>query len=292
MADGKLGKAVMENEISHCDEHNQNLSIPQSNTTKLRKRKVKKAGDASILEDASASASIKMKKKSKTTLTADGSERAAEVLIAVKSPAKVRPSSRVQSTKSATPLPPAPELPEAADGDGVNLDPSRSNSVTPLPVAADADVGSPTRSEKLGTGSSLQPEKECPPADVITVDVERYKVKPELSDTAQYILNKYGDVVSVTSLKGSLLTYMLENVCQIYQKLEKSELMDLTNAELEAMRIELLDLQNMNVNVSWLLTRLEDIQNANKVLQTLDQELTEAKERFKRFLEKSLVDGV
>ncbi|CAM8902072.1 unnamed protein product [Rhodiola kirilowii] len=53
-----------------------NLSIPQSNTTKLRKRKAKVAGDASILEDASAL--IKMKKKSKTTLTADGSERAAE----------------------------------------------------------------------------------------------------------------------------------------------------------------------------------------------------------------------
>ncbi|KAL9689524.1 hypothetical protein QQ045_009910 [Rhodiola kirilowii] len=255
----------MENEISHCDEHNQNLSIPQSNTTtKLRKRKVKEAGDAS-------SASIKMKKKSKTPLTADCSERAAEVLIA---PVKVRPSSRV---KSATPLRPAPELPKAADGDGAanSVHPSIYNSVTPLP------------------GSALQPEKQCPPAAVETVDVvERYKVKPELSDTAQYILNKYGDVVSVTSLKGSLLTYMLENVCQIYQKLEKSELMDLTNAELEAMRIELLDLQNMNVNISWLLTRLEDIQNANKLLQTLDQELTEAKARFKRFLEKSLVDGI
>ncbi|KAL9677238.1 hypothetical protein QQ045_005466 [Rhodiola kirilowii] len=49
---------------------NQNLSNPQSKTTKLRKRKVPE--DASALN--------KKKKKNKRTLTADGSKGAAETL--------------------------------------------------------------------------------------------------------------------------------------------------------------------------------------------------------------------
>ncbi|CAM8908939.1 unnamed protein product [Rhodiola kirilowii] len=77
MADGKIGKAVMVNKMSHSDEHNQNLSNPQSKTTKLRKRKVH--------EDASAS-NKKKKKINKTTFTTDGSKGAAEVLTALRSP--------------------------------------------------------------------------------------------------------------------------------------------------------------------------------------------------------------
>ncbi|CAM8902334.1 unnamed protein product [Rhodiola kirilowii] len=230
MADGK-GKAVMENEMSHSDD-NQNLSIPQSNTGKVRKRE----GDVSVLN--------KKKKKSKTTLTTHGWEGVEKVLIALNAPTKVgprqTPSSRVQSSKSAA----------------------------PLPVAADPNVGSATRS------------------------TTQYKVKPELAATAQYVLNKHGDVVAVTSLKGSLLTHLLENVCLIYKKLEESKFMDLTIEELEVMRIDLHDFRKLNVNINWLLTRLEDILNGKKVLQTINQELMEAKDKLKRFLEKSLVDGI
>ncbi|KAL9691572.1 hypothetical protein QQ045_011996 [Rhodiola kirilowii] len=226
-----------------------------------QERSEKREGDVSVLN--------KKKKKSKTTLTTHGWEGVEKVLIALNAPTKVgprqTPSSRVQSSKSATPLPPALEVPKATDGDGVNL---AAKSATPLPVAADPNVGSATRS------------------------TTQYKVKPELAATAQYVLNKHGDVVAVTSLKGSLLTHLLENVCLIYKKLEESKFMDLTIEELEVMRIDLHDFRKLNVNIDWLLTRLEDILNGKKVLQTINQELMEAKDKLKRFLEKSLVDGI
>ncbi|CAM8908683.1 unnamed protein product [Rhodiola kirilowii] len=297
MADGRLGKAVMVNEMSHSDEHNQNLS----KTTKLRKRKVP--------EDASAS-NKKKKKINKTTLTTDGSKGAAEVLTALRSPtSKAKVGLRQPPTSQANDIhgsihPPAHnsvhEVPTDGDqGDGVNLaansiHQSGSNSATPLPVAADADVGSasrsPTLAEMLGNCSFLQPTKQSTAAAV--VDVERYKVKQEYAATAQNIFNKYGDIVADTSFKGSLLVHLLENVCLIYKKLENSEFTGLNIKELEAISIDLHDFQEMNVNVGWLLIRLQDILNGKKVLQALNQELLEANEKFKHFLEKSLVDGI
>ncbi|CAM8903222.1 unnamed protein product [Rhodiola kirilowii] len=263
VVDGKE-KAVTDNEMSHSDEHNQNLSSPPSKTRNLRIRKLKEGDASSIPPDASDS---KQKKKKKT----DGcSQGVREDLIALPIPTsrahiglRQLPSSP-KSLNQCSVQPPTPisalEVPDATtdinQGDKLKLasyvHPSGSNSAT----------------EMLGNVSSLQPEKQCTAAPVVTVNVEAYRLKPEFSATAQYILKRYGDIVACTSLKGPMLAHLLQSVCVIYQKLEMYEFIDLTLAELEDMSIEVSDFLKINMNVGWLNKRLDDIINAKKLHQS------------------------
>ncbi|CAM8905794.1 unnamed protein product [Rhodiola kirilowii] len=308
VVDGKE-KAVTDNEMSHSDEHNQNLSNPPSKTRNLRIRKLKEGDASSIPPDASDS---KQKKKKKT----DGcSQGVREDLIALPIP-----TSRPDATT------------DINQGDKLKL------------ASSNQPSGSNSATEMLANVSSLQPEKQCTAAAVVTVNVEAYRVKLEFSATAQYILKRYGDIVACTSLKGSMLAHLLQSVCVIYQKLEMYEFIDLTLAELEDMSIEVSDFLKINMNVGWLNKRLDDIINAKKLhqsstlikdtkrqtqqvivelenelrikeeamqelqvkveeikeklfrekttLETLNQTIMEGKEKVKRFHKKSLVDDI
>ncbi|KAL9689712.1 hypothetical protein QQ045_010101 [Rhodiola kirilowii] len=317
VVDGKE-KAVTDNEMSHSDEHNQNLSNPPSKTRNLRIRKLKEGDASSIPPDASDS---KQKKKKKT----DGcSQGVREDLIALPIPTS-RPHIGLRQLPSS---PKSLNQCSAIEMLASSVQPSGSNSAT----------------EMLGNVSSLQPEKQCTAAPVVTVNVEAYRLKPEFSATAQYILKRYGDIVACTSLKGPMLAHLLQSVCVIYQKLEMYEFIDLTLAELEDMSIEVSDFLKINMNVGWLNKRLDDIINAKKLhqsstlikdtkrqtqqvivelenelrikeeamqelqvkveeikeklfrekttLETLNQTIMEGKEKVKRFHKKSLVDDI
>ncbi|XP_060206602.1 uncharacterized protein LOC132634358 [Lycium barbarum] len=135
-----------------------------------------------------------------------------------------------------------------------------------------------TRIAALVNDYSSDDEIESRPDD-LSVMVNGYKVKTETAPVLEKIFHKYGDIArnsSVTSVKFS--SSVLELVCDIYNKLEATNLQSISSTELQSMLAEARDLESVKVAVGWLRLRLNDISQAKQLLQD-SSKLKEAKTR-------------
>ncbi|XP_060206603.1 MATH domain and coiled-coil domain-containing protein At3g29580-like [Lycium barbarum] len=100
----------------------------------------------------------------------------------------------------------------------------------------------------------------------LSVMVNGYSVKEEVAPLLEKIFLKHGDIArnsSFTSVK--LSSSLLELVCDIYNKLEATDLPSITSTELQSMLAEIRDLESAKIDVGWLHRRLNDICQAKQL---------------------------
>lgn len=113
-----------------------------------------------------------------------------------------------------------------------------------------------------GCNSSEDDEVEGP----ALVTVAGCTLKEEFAATARIIEKNHGDILVGNSYEGPLRNHLFENVCAVYQKLEKVEFIDLKLPELDSMQKQVRDLLKTNVDVGWLAKRLDEIHHAKDFL--------------------------
>ncbi|KAH6768428.1 hypothetical protein C2S51_013764 [Perilla frutescens var. frutescens] len=88
--------------------------------------------------------------------------------------------------------------------------------------------------------------------------VQGHRVKAEFAPLLKGIFHKYGDITRGSDVKSSnLLSTFLERICHVYQRLERTNFLDLTRAEIDSMISELRHLESRKLSVGWILERLE-----------------------------------
>ncbi|KAJ4837649.1 hypothetical protein Tsubulata_032332 [Turnera subulata] len=96
-----------------------------------------------------------------------------------------------------------------------------------------------------------------------SMKVSEYTIKAELAPILEAVLTKYGDICANSSSKSiQFRSSFLEIACGIIQKLQITALKDLTELELKSMLSSVHDLESLNVEVSWLHHRLDEILQA------------------------------
>ncbi|KAH6755223.1 hypothetical protein C2S53_016892 [Perilla frutescens var. hirtella] len=97
--------------------------------------------------------------------------------------------------------------------------------------------------------------------------VHGHRVKIEIAPLLRKIFKKYGDITVDTNVKcPSILSFFLERLCAVYQRLEKTKLSDLTHHEINEMLVELQCIESQNINAKWLLEKVEEISEAKTSL--------------------------
>ncbi|GAB4847478.1 hypothetical protein Ancab_026536 [Ancistrocladus abbreviatus] len=99
------------------------------------------------------------------------------------------------------------------------------------------------------------------------VTVSGYRVKPDLAPTLREIISKYGDIAANCCKQSNILrSSLLENLCEIVQKLKGADIVQLTPIEIDNMLVLLRDIELDQVEVGWLLQRLNEIHEAKQLL--------------------------
>ncbi|XP_025885989.2 uncharacterized protein [Solanum lycopersicum] len=120
-----------------------------------------------------------------------------------------------------------------------------------------------------------------------SIMVDGYRVKEEAAPILQKIFLKHGDIAMNSSLSPvTFSSSLLEFVCNIYKKLEATDFLSITSAELQSMIAEVKDLESVNVDVGWLHRRLNDISQAKQLVQD-NCILNEAKTRYLVVMERN-----
>ncbi|KAL9256138.1 hypothetical protein AKJ16_DCAP02522 [Drosera capensis] len=97
--------------------------------------------------------------------------------------------------------------------------------------------------------------------------VTLYKVKPDLATILEEILEKYGDIAANCVKRSNISrSCLLENVCEIVQKLKEGQLMHLSPSDVDGMLELLDDIEADKVVVGWLRQRLDEIKKAVQLL--------------------------
>ncbi|KAL9147846.1 hypothetical protein ABFS82_12G002400 [Erythranthe guttata] len=94
---------------------------------------------------------------------------------------------------------------------------------------------------------------------------ERFIVKKEVAPLLRAVFDKHGDITSECVLKSpKILSHHLEDLCDIYMKLEGTTLGNITRIELDNMLEQVDDFERVKMNVGWIRKRLEHISRAKK----------------------------
>ncbi|KAK3034575.1 hypothetical protein RJ639_033821 [Escallonia herrerae] len=102
-------------------------------------------------------------------------------------------------------------------------------------------------------------------ADPLMAQEDCYTVNPSLLPIFQAIISKHGDITKNCPLHSPFMrTSVLEGICEVVQELQRKELMELDNGQLYTYYEAVKHALTMNVNVSWLLLRLDQIHDAVK----------------------------
>ncbi|KAK9670162.1 hypothetical protein RND81_13G182300 [Saponaria officinalis] len=99
----------------------------------------------------------------------------------------------------------------------------------------------------------------------VLVTVAGYRVKQELAPILTKVFSKYGDIAANCKKSLEYRSFLLENVCSIVKKLEVTEFVCLNTVEIDSLRVLLKDIES-DVNVGWLLQRLDEIKDAKRLL--------------------------
>ncbi|KAK2989110.1 hypothetical protein RJ640_018899 [Escallonia rubra] len=120
-------------------------------------------------------------------------------------------------------------------------------------------------------------------ADPLMAQEDCYTVNPSLLPIFQAIISKHGDITKNCPLHSSFMrTSVLEGICKVVQELQRKELMELDNGQLYSYYEAVKDALTMNVNVSWLLLRLDQIHDAVKSFAEIKKLVDEKTLRIKR----------
>ncbi|KAH6764983.1 hypothetical protein C2S51_016232 [Perilla frutescens var. frutescens] len=95
--------------------------------------------------------------------------------------------------------------------------------------------------------------------------VHGYRVKIEIAHLLRDIFKKYGDITVDANVKchyPSIISFFLERLCAVFQRLEKTKLSDLTLHEINEMIGELQCIESQNINAKWLLEKVQEISEA------------------------------
>ncbi|EYU24088.1 hypothetical protein MIMGU_mgv1a010780mg [Erythranthe guttata] len=100
------------------------------------------------------------------------------------------------------------------------------------------------------------------PEEVVS---NRFIVKKEVAPLLRAVFDKHGDITSECVLKSpKILSHHLEDLCDIYMKLEGTTLGNITRIELDNMLEQVDDFERVKMNVGWIRKRLEHISRAKK----------------------------
>lgn len=101
--------------------------------------------------------------------------------------------------------------------------------------------------------------------------VYSHRVKTEIVHLIRAIFGRYGDITSECSVKSrEIISFLLERLADVYQRLEQRKLPELTRGEIDKMMDELRFLEAQKLNIRWLLEKLESV--------------SETKIRFQKYL--------
>ncbi|XP_059300265.1 uncharacterized protein LOC132052648 [Lycium ferocissimum] len=108
-------------------------------------------------------------------------------------------------------------------------------------------------------------EVESRPGD-LSVMVDRYTVKKEAAPVLEKIFHKYGGIAWNSSFTSvNFCSSLLELVCDIYNRLEETNLQSITSTKLQSMLDQVRDLESVKLDVWWLHRRLNDISEAKQL---------------------------
>lgn len=96
------------------------------------------------------------------------------------------------------------------------------------------------------------------PQDPIT-EVGGYEVKKESAPLLKAIFKKHGDIAKNSAFSMESRLFLLDLACTIYKRLEASNIMNLTQLELDSIRGQIKDLELVKVDVGWLQNRVDMI---------------------------------
>ncbi|KAH6799544.1 hypothetical protein C2S51_036028 [Perilla frutescens var. frutescens] len=97
--------------------------------------------------------------------------------------------------------------------------------------------------------------------------VHGHRVNIEIAPLLTDIFKKYGDITVGTNVTSpSILSFFLERLCAVYQRLEKKELSSLTHHEMNEMLVELEYIESQKINAKWLLEKVQEISEAKTIL--------------------------
>lgn len=92
------------------------------------------------------------------------------------------------------------------------------------------------------------------------IEVGGYQVKKELAPLLKAIFKKYGDIaMNCVFSTDEMRSSALDLACSLYKRLEASNLMQVTQLELDSIRAQIEDLELIKVNIGWLKDRLDMI---------------------------------
>lgn len=99
--------------------------------------------------------------------------------------------------------------------------------------------------------------------DTKLVKVGSYYVKPSLSTTLQAIVDKHGDIAKDCQLESDYMrTPVLEGICKVVQDLQSIQFSELKQQHLKSFYSAVKDAERVNLNVSWLHERLDQLVQA------------------------------
>ncbi|OMO70313.1 Disease resistance protein [Corchorus capsularis] len=143
------------------------------------------------------------------------------------------------------------------EGNSKPLTPSYSIGVTEVAMFADALHQEEVQSDLQG-----------PPL----VTVNGYRVKEESAPILRKIIEKRGDIaVNCMARFVGFRCYYLEKICDIVQRLQTTNLSQITKIEVKEMLTCVSDLWEYNLNVGWLQKRLEEVLDAIDLIQRASQ---------------------
>ncbi|XP_059623569.1 uncharacterized protein LOC132266652 isoform X2 [Cornus florida] len=145
-------------------------------------------------------------------------------------------------------------IPEGSASNGnqreVNLGQTLSLNLTEMAETLDDDLDE--------VGSFLDPA---------LVTVNGYRVKPEWASLLRAIFLRYGDIAKDCCFVSTIRSrsFLLEIICEIIQKLQDTEFVHFTPADLNSMLDQVCDLETAKLEVGWLRQRLDDISEAMRL---------------------------
>ncbi|XP_074295170.1 uncharacterized protein LOC141623035 [Silene latifolia] len=101
------------------------------------------------------------------------------------------------------------------------------------------------------------------------VSVGGYKVKPKYEFPLGHILSKYGDIGVNCSLTVKFRSLCMEHLCDIIQNLMDTNIVAITDDDLEEMMGHVGDLEKQNLDIEWLKERLNEISEAKRAIKVL-----------------------
>ncbi|OMO65712.1 Phospholipase-like protein [Corchorus olitorius] len=143
------------------------------------------------------------------------------------------------------------------EGNSKPLTPSYSIGVTEVAMFADALHQEEVQSDLQGPS---------------LVTVNGYRVKEESAPILRKIIEKRGDIAKNCMARFvEFRSYYLEKICDIVQRLQTTNLSQITKIEVKTMLTCVNDLWEYNLNVGWLQKRLKEVLEAIDLIQRASQ---------------------